>query len=68
MRAGHLPDVSIQELLVGQRAGAIGETAALMLLLGGIYLLLRRTIRLRIPLSFLGTVVLNRCISPDTIA
>ena len=56
MRAGHLPDVSIQELLVGQRAGAIGETAALMLLLGGIYLLLRRTIRLRIPLSFLGTV------------
>ncbi|MCI8594934.1 MAG: RnfABCDGE type electron transport complex subunit D [Oscillospiraceae bacterium] len=56
MRAGALPTVTIRELLVGQRGGALGETAALMLLAGGLYLLLRKDIRLRIPASFLGTV------------
>lgn len=55
MRAGKLPNVSLQDLLLGQRAGALGETAALMLILGGVYLLLRRTIKLRIPVAFLGT-------------
>ena len=56
MASGKLPDVTVRQLLLGQRAGALGETAALMLILGGVYLLLRRDIRLRIPVAFLGTV------------
>lgn len=56
MRAGTLPAVTLRELLLGQRGGALGETAVLMLIFGGIYLLLRRDIHIRIPASFLGTV------------
>lgn len=38
--------------------GCIGETCAAALLLGFVYLLIRRVISARIPLSFLGTVML----------
>ena len=62
LHAGDLPAVSLLEMFTGVRAGALGEVSAALLLLGGAYLLLRRVIRLRIPLSFLGTVaVLSWC-------
>jgi len=49
---------SIGELFLGNVSGSIGETSALALLLGGIYLLYRGHIDWRIPGSFLGTVFL----------
>ena len=43
-------------LAVGVHGGCIGETCALALLLGGVYLILRRVISPVIPLCFLGTL------------
>lgn len=65
LRAGSLPAVTLRELLLGQRGGAMGETAALMLILGGLYLLLRRDIQIRIPAAFLGTVAVLSLIWND---
>ena len=45
------------QLLFGNTAGCIGETCALAVLLGAIYLFIRRIIDYRIPLFYLLTVV-----------
>jgi Na+-translocating ferredoxin:NAD+ oxidoreductase subunit D len=45
-----------QNLLSGNIAGSIGETSAIALLVGGIFLLFKRYITWHIPVSFLGTV------------
>jgi len=42
---------------MGNTGGCLGEVSAIALLLGGIYLILRRYIDWRIPLSYLGTVL-----------
>jgi len=46
------------ELLKGHRAGSIGETSAIALLIGAAFLLFRRYITWHIPFSFLGTAAL----------
>lgn len=46
------------QLLVGNRAGSLGETSIIALLLGAAFLLYRRYITWHIPFSFLGTVAL----------
>ena len=47
---------SLTDLLLGLHGGAIGETCAVALLVGGIYLLCRRVITWHIPVAFIGTV------------
>ena len=47
-----------KELFFGVCSGCIGETSAVMLVFGGAYLVLRRVISLRIPLSFILTIML----------
>lgn len=64
LRDGVLPDVSLLELFTGIRGGSLGEVSAALLLLGGVYLLLRGVIRPRIPLAFLGTVAVLTCFFP----
>ncbi len=54
---------TLKELFFGQHGGCIGETASFLLIIGGIYLLLRRVITPVIPLSFIGTVALATLIS-----
>lgn len=44
------------QMFLGVRAGCIGEVCALALLLGGVYLLIRKVIKPIIPLCFIGTV------------
>jgi electron transport complex protein RnfD len=44
------------DLFIGNVGGSIGETSVALILLGGIYLLYKRCIDWRIPLSYLGTV------------
>lgn len=44
-----------QHLLSGNRAGSLGETSAIALLIGGLFLLYKRYITWHIPLSFLVT-------------
>jgi electron transport complex protein RnfD len=43
-------------LFLGVHGGCLGETSELALLLGGIYLLIRRVITWHTPVSFIGTV------------
>ena len=50
---------SLMDLFLGNHGGAIGETCALALLLGGVYLLVRRVITWHIPVAFIGTVFLT---------
>ena len=47
---------SLLDMFLGIRGGTIGETSALALLLGGIYLIARGVIRWHIPVSFMATV------------
>lgn len=56
MSAGKLPAEDALDLFLGQTGGCIGEVCTAALLLGCVYLLLRRVITLRIPVSYLGTV------------
>ncbi|MCD6412882.1 MAG: RnfABCDGE type electron transport complex subunit D [Elusimicrobia bacterium] len=44
------------KLFFGNIPGSIGETSALLLIIGGIYLIVRRTIDARIPLAYILTV------------
>lgn len=56
LAAGGTPSVSLLQMLLGEHGGCLGETCAAALLLGGLYLLVRRVISPIIPLSYLGTV------------
>lgn len=57
LKAGVLPpDVSLTNVFFGNIAGSIGEVSAFILIIGGIYLILRGVISPRIPLCFIGTV------------
>ena len=49
---------TLKELFLGTHAGSIGETSALMLLIGFAYLLVRRIISPVIPLCFVGSAAL----------
>lgn len=51
-----LPEQSLMDMFLGNCPGSIGEISALALLIGGIYLLWRRVISIRIPAAYLGTV------------
>ena len=53
-----LPEESLLDMFLGNCPGSIGEISVLALLLGGIYLLYRKVISIRIPAAYLGTVAL----------
>ena len=53
---GSVTDFSLRDLFLGLRGGAIGETCALALLIGFVYLLVRRVITWHVPVTFVGTV------------
>ncbi len=54
LAAEKLPD--LWTLFIGNHGGAIGETCAAALLLGGVYLIVRRVITWHIPVSLIATV------------
>ncbi|MDW7661970.1 MAG: RnfABCDGE type electron transport complex subunit D [Bacillota bacterium] len=54
----NVPVPSITDALLGTIGGCIGETSALLLLLGGIYLIYRGVISIRIPGLYIGTVAI----------
>ena len=57
VKHGVAPDVlGVQELLLGNMPGSLGEVAALALICGYVYLLWRRVITWQIPVSVLGTM------------
>jgi electron transport complex protein RnfD len=50
--------IPYKQLLIGNISGSLGETSALALLLGAIFLLIYKIIDWRIPAGYLGTVVI----------
>lgn len=54
--SGEMP--SLWTLFIGNYGGAIGETCTLALIIGFVYLLVRRIITWHIPTAFIGTVFL----------
>ena len=64
LHAGELPGLTLSQLMLGQHGGAMGGAPVFMLLLGGVYLVGRRVISPRIPLSYLGTVALLTLLFP----
>ena len=59
-----LPETSIMASFWGNVGGCIGETSAALLLVGFIYLLLRKVITARIPAAFIGTVAVLTFLFP----
>ena len=64
MHSGLLPDASLWDAFVGNVGGCIGEISALMLLLGGLYLIWRGVIRFRIPVAYIATVAVLTFLFP----
>lgn len=50
------------DMFLGRNAGAIGEVSAIALLIGFVYLVVRRVIHVETPLVFIGTVFLGAMI------
>lgn len=59
---------TLKSLFFGMHPGSLGETSAFLLIVGGIYLLLRRVISPVIPLCFIGTVAVLSLISGEDLA
>ena len=57
LKAGHL-DASLGELILGQCGGTIGETCAIALIIGGVYLLYKHVISWKIPVIYIATVAI----------
>ncbi|HPI31057.1 MAG TPA: RnfABCDGE type electron transport complex subunit D [Bacteroidales bacterium] len=49
---------SYAEMLLGNMGGSLGEVSAIALILGGLFLIIRRIITWHIPVTFIGTVFL----------
>ena len=64
LHVGAMPEASVLDLFLGRTGGSLGEVSAMLLLLGGIYLLVRRVISARIPLAYLGTVAVLAFLFP----
>lgn len=56
LAAGYENAPSLLDMFLGLRGGTLGETCALALILGGIYLVIRKVISPIIPLTYVGTV------------
>lgn len=60
---GTLPD--LLDMFLGKTGGCIGEVSALALLIGGAYLVIRKVISVRIPLTYILTVGVLTFIFPS---
>lgn len=64
LHQGYMPGYTLAEMFVGAHGGSLGEVSSAALLLGGVYLVLRKVISPRIPLCYLGTVAVLTYLFP----
>ena len=64
LHAGSLPDVGILDMFLGKIGGSLGEVSSFALLVGGAYLVIRKIICCRIPVSYILTVAVLTFIFP----
>lgn len=60
--------LTTKNLFFGMHSGCIGETSAFLLIIGGLYLIMRRVIAPTIPFAFVGTVALISLVSGDKVS
>ena len=65
LHQGVLSDTSLSDMFLGNIGGCLGETSALLLLIGFAYLLIRKVISARIPVAFIGTVAVLTLLFPQ---
>ena len=65
LHQGVMCEEPIWDLFIGNVGGCIGETSALLLLIGLIYLLYRKVITIRIPAAYIGTVAVLTLLFPQ---
>lgn len=56
IKEGAEPTASLFDALIGNMGGTIGETCAILLILGGIYLIVKKVVSWRIPVVYIATV------------
>jgi len=56
LKAGE--NVNVMDMFIGRTGGTIGETSALALLIGGLYLIIKKVIDFRIPFTYILTTIL----------
>ena len=61
-----MSNYSIGDMFIGKVGGSLGEVSALCLLVGGIYLLIRKVISWQIPVAYIGTVAILTLIAAPT--
>ncbi|MBQ2697032.1 MAG: RnfABCDGE type electron transport complex subunit D [Clostridia bacterium] len=69
LKSGALPEAyghggQLWNMLIGARGGCLGETCALLLVAGGLYLMVRGVISWHIPAGYIGTVALFSLLFP----
>ena len=64
MHQGQMCEEPIMDLFIGNVGGCIGETSALLLLVGFVYLLARKVITARIPVAYIATVAVLAFLFP----
>ena len=65
MHQGMMPEASALDLFLGNVGGCLGETSALLLIIGFIYLMVRKVLTARIPIAYLGTVAVLAFLFPQ---
>ncbi|MBD5209727.1 MAG: RnfABCDGE type electron transport complex subunit D [Bacteroidales bacterium] len=60
--------IDLVQMAIGNMGGSLGEVGAIALLLGGIYLVIKKIIRLIIPISILATVAVAALLTGNDIA
>ena len=64
MHQGMMCQESLWDLFIGNVGGCLGETSVVALLIGFVYLLVRKVIKARIPLAYIGTVAVLTFLFP----
>ncbi len=64
LKQGDLSGIDLLDLFLGRTGGSLGELSALLLIIGGVYLLCRRVITWHIPVAYIATVALLAFIFP----
>jgi len=63
VKFSHNMNINYWDLSTGNVSGSLGETSAIALIIGGIYLLIRKTIDWRIPIAYGATIVIINSIA-----
>lgn len=64
LKTGAVPANSLLDMLFGRTGGCIGEVSALLLIVGGVWLLIRKVITWHIPVAYIGTVAILSFVFP----